>query len=257
MKLNIFFLICLFTACNTKDSNLTSAEQVDSTFVNTKINSIEDQSKVNINIEEVDKEYSFDIQKIDSTEFQSFYVQFYTPPIKTERISNFDSIQSLLKEVVNFQLQDDESLIITKIHTRNGKDIDLSNDFDLVFITYFPTYDFLLLESTHSSDDGYNLTTGNRIFIAGNPNNEMISPNQKFRISGIYGGQDCIIYIIQKFTSETNLERIGIIDDIDLCYFRSCFWVNDNTFYYSIISYRNDSENGEAQYYRLNIRKRE
>lgn len=251
MKLNIYLLIGLLTACNGKNTNITPDQHTDSTHTSTKINSEEYQAEININTG-----YSFDIEKIDSIEFVSLHKQLYKPSY-TEKITNTDSVQSLLKGIVDFQLQEDESLMPIKIHARNGEVINLDDNLEGVFIAYFPKYDFLLLEGGHSSDYGYSLTTGETIFTVGNPDNQTISPNQKFRISGIYGGQECVTYIIQKFTAENSLIKIGTIDDIDLCYFRSHFWRDDTTFYYSTLSYTSNKEGGEMQYYRLNIKKRE
>ena len=193
------------------------------------------------------------IERIDSIGFNSLYTKHYRKEIAPERITNFDSVKDLLQNRVEFKTFDnDETILIEKIHFGNGITKSLNDIYEGLFVAYFPEYDFILLEGGHTTDDGYDLTTGKNIDEAGNPADQTISPKGKYRISGVYGGQECSTYIIQK-NENNKFVKIGEIDNIDLCYFIKYFWEDDTTFYFSIRSYMNDAEVGEMKYYRLRI----
>lgn len=195
----------------------------------------------------------FSIERIDSIRFNSLYAKHYRKESAPERITDFDSVRELLQGRVEFKtFNNDETILVEKIHFGDGTTKSLNDIYEGLFVAYFPEYDFILLEGGHTTDDGYDLATGKNIDEAGNPADQTISPEGGYRISGVYGGQECSTYIIQEY-KDGMFTKIGEIDDIDICYFIKYFWEDETTFYYSIRSYSHDSVDGEMQFYRLKI----
>ncbi|GAA4108832.1 hypothetical protein GCM10022393_05180 [Aquimarina addita] len=159
------------------------------------------------------------------------------------KIGDYNKIQDLLKNNILF----DEYKMPLSITAFNGAhykfDIESSDTgFSDGWSFYYPELKVLVLEGGHSSDMVYDIKTGAHHRI-GNPEYMITSPNRKYRLNGLFGGQECVSY----FFESNNNGKFQYILDIDilntLCNIQQFLWLSDDTFIISHFIYDDGIEN--------------
>ena len=215
--LMLLALLCLFTACGQKSEDYTTKEK---------------SKKENV-WEIVETDYTLQVETIDSAQFYAFKKSAKISSSPIENVTDFHIVKKLLKGVIEFE-ELESYLSIKKIHFRNGTSWESDNDEDM-FIAYYPEEDIIVLEGGHSSDLSFNLKNGKTIEETGNPEHIKTSPNKKFRLNGLYEGQECITYFIEKningaFTKVIPLsEELNKGSKMNICSAQEGFWKDDNT----------------------------
>jgi len=250
LYIGLLLLSFTFSFCNNKakqPENISSDNSIPSLPLSDVDESKQDTMRLS------DGGYELSIEKTDSVKFNTLYSKFYKKEKQPVRITNIDSVKSLLKGRVWFNVSDYGDILIEKIKFDSDTVKVIDDSFEGLFVAYYPEYDFLYLEGGHTSDDGYDLKTGENIYTAGNPSTQTISPNRKYRISSVFGGQECSTHIIQKYINGRFI-KIGELGDLDYCYFIRSFWEDDNTFYFSVGGYNDESKGFvEHRFYKLSI----
>lgn len=276
-KITFCLLFCTFASCNYFTSKESKNEQTEDIFEVTQVVTPWEEEEVFDEQEEVFEEeitiennkivsqkdsilYIVQFEKIDSVSF--FQKKKSLPePKKIEEITDFNQAKQLLKGVVEFGLTetygDGTSEFYEQtpkiIHAHNGKKIE-STYADVSFVAYFPTEAILLCEGGHSSDVSFDLKNGNETEQTGNPQYIVYSPSENIRLNGIYSGQECTGYFIQKKIGNTFEEIISLDEVFEqatrvwLCYIGNSFWENDHSFYFeqSNIGYK-------KSYFKINL----
>ena len=126
---------------------------------------------------------------------------------------------------------------------------------EIGFAAYFPTEDILLFEGGHSSDVSFNLSNGKETEEVGNPDFVIASPNNKVRLNGFYGGQECVFYFIQHYKDgqwqkAINLDRIFEKITTKMLCNLSAFWADDTTLY---LAHPNYDEQGTMEFIHYKI----
>ncbi|MFK8285114.1 hypothetical protein [Capnocytophaga canis] len=154
------------------------------------------------------------------------------------KITNFAQAEKHLKDIVTFRKDREWTLFPQEIRFRNGTKLDTIYDLlnEIGFAAYFPTEDILLFEGGHSSDVSFNLSNGKQTEEVGNPEFVIASPNNKVRLNGYYGGQECVFYFIQHYKNgqwqkTINLDHIFEKITTKMLCNLSAFWADDTTLY--------------------------
>lgn len=261
-KHTLFFItFCwLYASCtfaSKESNNSTNPLNVPEAIQNSEMNHF---SKIDC-LYSPDSLYSFTLYKIkDSVLFNRLYDKFKTHEPVPFRVTDIDSIRTLIKGKVEMEKNEYDIILVHSFKALNGKEkVFLPYTEEGLLLAYYPEYNFLLMEGGHSSDEGYDLTTGESIYEAGNPATQMFSPQRLYRISGIYGGQECSTYIIQIANQGERLHKMGNIfsETSNVCNIHRYFWENDHVFYFSEKVYGIGYEEGKEKYYKLIIKKRE
>lgn len=180
---------------------------------------------------------SFEIIKIDSTEYFSLEKKVTTQKPSLEKITDLKQVKQILKGVVIFNNTDEYgTMTLSKIIFRNGKTYSSQDGDWMVFVAYYPQEDIILLEGGHTTDISFNLTSGEDTDIAGNPDYVVFSQSGKYRLNGYFGGQECSHYFIQKKTDEGYQKFIQLDSEFEektgtwLCRIIDKFWQDDTVF---------------------------
>lgn len=169
-------------------------------------------------------------------------MKYYREKVSEPLIYSVDSILAEFKKlnvaIDTFSVNgEDEGYFagwLKSVKAQNGKVIDYKNN-DVYLIAYYPNDHFLYLEGGHAADEGVDVLTGKDVLLVGNSASQIISPNKVFRISSVWSGQECSVFVLQK-KSKNGWERISLIDNEDtICNFSDYFWTDDNTLYMKII----------------------
>ncbi|GIM58943.1 hypothetical protein [Capnocytophaga canimorsus] len=197
-----------------------------------------------------------EIHQISEKEFHT--AQSKAPKSDSIRkITNFAQAEKLLKDIITFRKDEERTLFPQEIRFRNGSQLDTIYDLlnEIGFVAYFPTEDIVLFEGGHSSDVSFNLSNGKQTEEVGNPEFVIASPNNKVRLNGYYGGQECVFYFIQHYKNgqwqkTINLDHIfEKITTKMLCNF-SAFWADDTTLY---LAHPNYDEQGTMEFIHYKI----
>lgn len=201
---------------------------------------------------------SISITNIDKIRFEELFKVATKKVHKPKKITNLDSIKTVLKGRVEWVTTFDENNTpiintIKSIVPNNGQKLFInqkSNDFGFYEETsaYYPNEDILVLEGGHASDVSFCINTGETA-TAGNPEYIIASPKNTYRLNGSFGGQECVSYFIQKKVSGKFIYLTELSSEYDLCTFKEFYWINETTFIYSKIGYQNDSVNGQVEYF--------
>lgn len=237
------FIFCVSFSCNrqntkeakvvTEESNAASAGEVEDGLA------VDEPDTGELEVFHLfsDSEFDISIQECDVDEYKTSYQKYYEEEKTPVVIRSIDSILLELAEInVSLTLlqPQPEFETIGVLYLANGDSIEIDAEGigEVGIVAYYPEYHFLLLEGGHSSEMGFNVLTGEDIFEAGNPYVESISPNNKFRLSAIYGGQECCTFVLQKIEDGVMTKLLEIDDYQILCFYTTCFWVDDYTLYY-------------------------
>ncbi|MFK8273194.1 hypothetical protein [Capnocytophaga canimorsus] len=173
------------------------------------------------------------------------------------KITNFAQAEKLLKNIVTFRKYEERMLFPQEIRFRNGTKLDTIYDLlnEIGFAAYFPTEDILLFEGGHSSDVSFNLSNGKQTEEVGNPDYVIASPNNRVRLNGFYGGQECVFYFIQQYKNgqwqkTINLDHIFEKITTKMLCNLSAFWADDTTLY---LAYPNYDEQGTMEFIHYKI----
>jgi hypothetical protein len=205
-------------------------------------------------------ENSIAINKINKSTFNELLKGVTTEIYKPKKISNLDSVKTILKGRVEWITKDDVNEdyytdgLIKSITKANGQKLIINKrSADYVFTEgysgYYPEYDILLLEGGHASDVSFSIKTGEITDTAGNPESIISSPKNTYRLNGVFGGQECVSYFFQKKLDGEFTYLTEFYWDDDLCTFKEFYWTSETTFMYSRMNYQNDSINEEFEYF--------
>ena len=184
------------------------------------------------------KKYKFEITPISPNEYKSLSDKYLKKQAKPFEIDSLNQVVSILKGIVVF----DEFGAVKSIKPTKGDKIEFDEYDRPFFLSYFPDENILYLEGGHSSDISYDLTTGEGTELVGIPFYELNSPNNKFRLTGYWSGQECSFYFIQE-NKGGRFQKIGDIIQDDLCNMYDHFWSDDNTLYYRFANYQGEATN--------------
>ena len=206
--------------------------------------------------------YAFAIEVLDSSQFYTEKHAIKNTKKPLEKITNFETAKKMLNGIVEFydvKEGGDDSLRLRRILFRNGDIFNGSNDY-AYFVAYYPSEDVILLEGGHSTDVSFNLKNGKQTEEAGNPDYIVYSPNNELRLNGFYGGQECVLYSIQK-NSKGNFENTIPLSEAftarknGLCGVKEAFWTNDNTLYLKESANYDEAGIPRPKFYKVSIKK--
>lgn len=179
------------------------------------------------------------------------------------RVTNFENAKQLLEGVVEFRNSKNEweQKMPQKIHFRNGLVLEDNYLFsEIGFVAYFPSEDILLFEGGHTSDFSLHLASGKQTEEVGNPEYIVASPQNKIRLNGSFGGQECSHYFIQQYRNGEWLKIIELdeifqkITEKWLCSVAEAFWTDENTLYLPLIEAYNENGKHKYSYYKITIK---
>lgn len=207
---------------------------------------------------EKDIQYSIRVEKIDSLDYRHFAIKNATKKRNLTKITDFNQAKKLLKGIVEFNENPDFGINpgLKNIYFRNGKKIENAKGIDdCFFIAYYPEEDILLCEGGHTTDFSFNLKNGKETEETGNPDYINFSPNQKLRLNGHFGGQECSSYFIQKKIGNDYVKIIQLDEEFEkltkvwLCVVSESFWADDNTLYLT----EGSNFEGPKKYFKVQI----
>ncbi|MFJ1490303.1 hypothetical protein [Capnocytophaga canis] len=258
MKNIVFLLLLLLCSCDfSSKKKQENKESVSSNQM------YENETSKNDSITEVTYIKSFSNEDLPLEIRQISEKEFHTAQSKARKgdsipkITNFAQAEKHLKDIVTFRKDREWTLFPQEIRFRNGTKLDTIYDLlnEIGFVAYFPTEDILLFEGGHSSDVSFNLSNGKETEEVGNPEFVIASPNNKVRLNGYYGGQECVFYFIQHYKNgqwQKTINLEGIFEKITtkmLCNM-SAFWADDTTLY---LAYPNYDEQGTMEFIHYKI----
>ncbi|WP_404811627.1 hypothetical protein ACIRNY_06985 [Capnocytophaga canimorsus] len=256
---NILFLLLLFL-CSCDFSSKKKQESKESVSNN---EMYDNETSKNDSITEVTYIKSFFNEDLPLEIHQISEKEFHTAQSKATKsdsipkITNFAEAEKLLKDIITFRKYEERWLFPQEIRFRNGTKLDTIYDLlnEIGFAAYFPTEDILLFEGGHSSDVSFNLSNGKETEEVGNPEFVIASPNNKVRLNGFYGGQECVFYFIQQYKNgqwQKTIDLEGVFEKITtkmLCNL-SAFWADDTTLY---LAHPNYDEQGTMEFIHYKI----
>ncbi|MFK8375942.1 hypothetical protein [Capnocytophaga canimorsus] len=256
---NILFLLLLFL-CSCDFSSKKKQESKESVSNN---EIYESEASNNDSITEVTYIKSFFNEDLPLEIHQISEKEFHTAQSKATKsdsipkITNFAEAEKLLKDIITFRKDRDWTHFPQEIRFRNGLKLDTIYDLlnEIGFAAYFPTEDIVLFEGGHSSDVSFNLSNGKQTEEVGNPDFVVASPNNKVRLNGFYGGQECVFYFIQQYKNDQwqkTIDLEGVFEKITtkmLCNL-SAFWADDTTLY---LAHPNYDEQGTMEFIHYKI----
>ncbi|MFK8288717.1 hypothetical protein ACI76W_05625 [Capnocytophaga canimorsus] len=259
MKNILFLLLLLLCSCDfSSNKKQESKESVSNNEM------YENETSKNDSITEVAKHIqSFSNEDLPLEIHQISEKEFHTAQSKATKsdsipkITNFAQAEKHLKDIVTFRKDRDWTHFPQEIRFRNGTKLDTIYDLlnEIGFAAYFPTEDILLFEGGHSSDVSFNLSNGKETEEVGNPDFVIASPNNKVRLNGFYGGQECVFYFIQQYKDgqwqkTINLDHIFEKITTKMLCNLSAFWADDTTLY---LAHPNYDEQGTMEFIHYKI----
>lgn len=230
---SLLFLVCFSCGKKVEESQTITPE--------IKIDTVKAQGSIK-DLPETKLSHAISVEEIDSVSFITTKKRAPEKRPKPEKISDFKTVKKLLNGIVAFDDSEKygDAPAVKKINFKNGTSFSNQDDFyEAYFIAYFPSEDILLCEGGHSTDVSFNLKNSKLTEETGNPNEILTSPNNKFRLTSHYGGQECSAYIIQK-NNNGNFEKILQLDEefekitkLSLCTIKENFWLDDTTLFLS------------------------
>jgi hypothetical protein len=183
---------------------------------------------------------------------------------KPKAMRNLDAIKRLLKNRVVWVTEFESGAyvrndVLKSITAENGQKLVFNqNSYDYGFSeghsAYFPLYDILVLDGGHSSDVSFSIKTGETDLAIGNPEYICASPNNSYRLNGLFGGQECISYFFQKNENGKFVYLTALNSDLDICTFKAFYWISETSFIYTTGNYLTDTEDGTDEYFRGEIK---
>ncbi|MFK8269726.1 hypothetical protein [Capnocytophaga stomatis] len=258
MKNIVFLLLLLLCSC---DFSSKKKQESKESVSNNEI--YESEASNNDSITEVTYIQSFFNEDLPLEIHQISEKEFHTAQSKAiksdsiPKITNFAQAEKHLKDIVTFRKDRDWTHFPQEIRFRNGTKLDTIYDLlnEIGFVAYFPTEDIVLFEGGHSSDVSFNLSNGKQTEEVGNPEFVVASPNNKARLNGFYGGQECVFYFIQQYKNgqwqkTINLDHIFEKITTKMLCNLSAFWADDTTLY---LAHPNYDEQGTMEFIHYKI----
>ncbi|WP_172919925.1 hypothetical protein [Capnocytophaga canis] len=260
MKNILFLLLLLLCSCN-----FSSKKKQENKEGVSKSEIIENEASANDSTAEAyiqsfsNEDLPLEIRQISEKEFHTAQSKARKGD-SIPKITNFAEAEKLLKDIITFRKDRDWTHFPQEIRFRNGTKLDTIYDLlnEIGFVAYFPTEDIVLFEGGHSSDVSFNLSNGKQTEEVGNPEFVVASPNNKARLNGFYGGQECVFYFIQQYKNgqwQKTIDLEGVFEKITtkmLCNL-SAFWADDATLY---LAHPNYDEQGimEFIHYKISLK---
>ncbi|WP_104380999.1 hypothetical protein [Sphingobacterium sp. HMA12] len=156
-----------------------------------------------------------------------------------------------------------EGNLIAQVRFNNGRLLEAGKTegaIDLLenmFVKYFPSEEILLLEGGHTTDQALDLRQGKwDIEEIGNLDYVYFSKHRKYRLNGMFNGQECSSYFLQKRENGSYLPYAQIPldwnDNFELCTLKEIFWKGDQQVYFRNFFYGAPHDQ-RAGFYRLDI----
>ena len=215
----------------------------------------------------------FIIYRIDSTTFFKDQLQAKYQRDTIASLSNLDEVRRRLNGRVKFvsYLENGigidtlkEGNIIQRARFADGTIIEAGEkdskiDFlEMSFVKYFPSEEVILLEGGHTSDQAIDLRRNKwDITEIGTLDYVYFSKNKKFRLNGLFEGQECSMYFIQKKVNDV-YETYSILPlslgdkGFDLCTLNSIFWNNDEDLFFRNFYY-GETNDDRLGFFKLHI----
>jgi hypothetical protein len=204
------------------------------------------------------------IKQIDKATYSQLLQKAFKDIKKPIVFRNLDSIKTILKNRVEWvtMFESDEHKredVLKSITTENGQKLIFNqNSYDFGFSEgysgYYPEYDILVLEGGHSIDVCFSIKTGETEATIGNPEYIISSPENSYRINGVFGGQECISYFFQKKEYGKFIYLTELNWDYDVCVFKSFYWISETSFIYVLGNHFTEAIDGTEAYYRGDIK---
>ncbi len=161
-------------------------------------------------------------------------------------------IDTLLEGNLIAQVRLNDGRLLTAGKTEGAIDL-LEN----VFVKYFPSEEILLLEGGHTTDQAIDLRQGKwDVEEIGNLDYVYFSKHKKYRLNGMFNGQECSSYFLQKKENEVYLTYAQIpldwTDNFELCTLKEIFWKEDRQVYFRNFFY-GAPDDERAGFYRVDI----
>ncbi len=126
-----------------------------------------------------------------------------------------------------------------------------------MFVKYFPSEEVMLLEGGHTTDQALDLRQGKwDVEEIGNLDYVYFSKHKKYRLNGMFNGQECSSYFLQKKENGGYLTYAQIPldwnDNFELCTLKEIFWKGDQQVYFRNFFYGAPHDK-RAGFYRLDI----
>lgn len=195
---------------------------------------------------------------LEETEYDNTDFEEAIPDSSSYVIRNPSKAKSFLKDKVKF-IGEEDSMTLDSVFLDSGQTLGINQESnDLYFIAYYPKEDVLFFEGGHMSEFSISLKTGESVETVGNPEYIVNSPNNKVRLNAYHSGQECIFYFFQEIKEDKNIYLIdfGWASENgpgqDVCYFREFYWLDDESFVFSYVSY-NENPEGNWIYYKGEI----
>lgn len=257
MKNRFLFLSVLFIcfSCKEKSNNNLVMNEI----VNDSIPANLSQ-KAFAEVDSTAVKYSIAVENLDSIRFFKTKNSANYQKKKPKKITDFNEAQKYLKGIVEFNQNKEftEYQIVKNINFRNGKKLEDKSE-ENSFIAYFPEEDILLCEGGHSTDVSFNLSNGKLTEETGNPDEIVASPNNKFRLNGHYGGQECFSYFIEQKTKGQFDKIIQLDEEFEkitnhwLCIIGDSFWTDDYTLFLTETNLADENGNPTTKYYKIKL----
>jgi hypothetical protein len=206
-----------------------------------------------------------DLRQVDSAVYFATKEKSPMPPEKPEKVTDIMQAKRLLKGRVTWGdyapdgyeiVPKGQGELVCAMTARNGEHWGDENSDGYFFVAYYPQEDILLLEGGHTSDESFNLTTGQHTEEAGNPDYIVASPSGLYRLNGWFPGQECSVYFIQERAGEQYRNIVPLNDLFQkttgewLCTVGEAFWESDDVLFFAI-GHWGDAGWVNDTYYRL------
>ncbi|WP_378174048.1 SH3 domain-containing protein [Aquimarina sp. SS2-1] len=196
-------------------------------------------------MEMITNDYKVILDEISKEEFHQQQGENHSNP-SVKKITDLKKIQSILKNQLIGEYDEEDNFNIKKVLTDNGKEVSGFYEEECVISAYYPQYHYLLFECGHASDYLINLKNGeddiNRI---GNPDYYLSSPQKTFRLNGYYSGQTNVHFLEKNNKNAAPEYLFSISSLIQSDYLEKYFWKDDNTILLKV----------EKMYYKIQLQK--
>lgn len=198
--------------------------------------------------------YSISITQLDSSSYFSLRGANIIGSDNKKVITDIKQIESLLQDVVDFEVVDGEYLIVRSIYFRNAGVYNALYEPPYV-VAYYPDEDALVCEGGHSMDLIFNLSTG--IEQIGNPSFTFSNTSKTLRFGSLYNGQASEFMIEKKY--DNHFQKFIKIDEIISLNTGYVFemveevkWLDDSTFIFKALdAYHLKTEESKTIYYKI------
>ena len=194
-------------------------------------------------------------EEIDSVLFQSTLELLDTSQDLLPCITD----QGLAELALKDRIRMNKNGLVEALYFSNGKSLSKLNQDYFSFIAYYPTEDILVCEGGHTCDVTFNMRNGAGTEATGNPAYMVRNQEGSYQLTGAFGGQECVSYLIQKNsdTGYVNILDIGWGDENretpDICLIDAAYWGQEKQLFIYAQIFDNKIQRPRMAYYRLTL----